>query len=482
MNLPLVAIIGRVNVGKSTLFNRLTEQRKALVSTVPGTTRDLNFGVCSWQGKKFQVVDTGGIFETKINKRLTTNNKLLKKEDLPYQIESRARKIIDEADLLLFVVDARDGILSKDRLIAQLVKKTKKPYLLVANKTDNQELFMKAQEFKQLGLGEVQQIAAVSGKGVGDMIDVVIKALKHKSIKTKKQKDQEPARRSDNWSLASGGGKLRSLSVSIIGKPNVGKSSLLNKILGEDRVIVSPIPHTTREPQDTYLEFEGQPIKLIDTAGIRRKSKVHAESLEAAGINMSIGTLKRSDIALFVLDTSESLASQDAQLANLIIESGVSVIVVANKYDQFKADQDTTKELTNYIHRVFPFFTWAPIIFTSAKSGHNCQKILSLVMEVKRAREQKIPAKELSGFFDYLKKKMPPPRQPKKAGSYKKARALIKKLIQKDINPPVFAILVANEINVPEPYLRYLENSIRNRFKFIGTPLKIVVERTVKLA
>ncbi|MDD5290207.1 MAG: ribosome biogenesis GTPase Der [Patescibacteria group bacterium] len=477
MNLPLVAIIGRVNVGKSTLFNRLTEQRKALVSTVPGTTRDLNFGVCSWQKKKFRVVDTGGIFETKINKKLTTANKQLKKEDLSYQIESRARKIIDQADLLLFVVDARDGILSKDRLIAQLIKKIKKPCLLVANKTDNQELFSKAQEFRQLGIGEVHQIAAVSGKGVGDMADRVLKLL---TPFRGGRKQTLPKGSKNSTTLPKG--SLKSLNVSIIGKPNVGKSSLLNKILGEDRVIVSPIPHTTREPQDTFLEFEGQPIKLIDTAGIRRKSKVYAESLEAAGINMSIGTLKRSDIALFVLDTSENLASQDAQLANLIIESGVSVIIVANKYDQFKADKDTTKELTNYIHRVFPFMTWAPIIFTSAKSGHNCQKILSLVMAVKRAREQKIPAKELSGFFDYLKKKMPPPRQPKKAGSYKKARALIKKFIQKDVNPPVFAIIVGNEINVPEPYLRYLENSIRNRFKFIGTPLKIVVERTVKLA
>jgi GTPase len=470
MNLPLIAIIGRVNVGKSTLFNRLTEQRKALVSTVPGTTRDLNFGVCAWQGKKFQVVDTGGIFETKINKKPTTKEKQQKKENLPYQIETRARKIIGAADLILFLVDARDGILSKDRLIAQLVKQTGKPILLVVNKTDNQELFQKASEFEKLGLGEPIAIAAVSGKGVGDMVDRVIKIMK------KKKNKKELA----GYNL--GEAKANQLHVSIIGKPNVGKSSLLNKILGEDRVIVSPLPHTTREPQDTFLEFVGQPIRLIDTAGIRKKSKVHAGSLEAAGINMSIGTLKRSDIALFVLDSSENLASQDAQLANLLIESGVSVIFVANKYDQFETDKDTTKELTNYIHRVFPFLTYAPIIFTYALSGHNCHKILPLVMEVKHAREQKIPAKELSEFFDYLKKKMPPPRQQKKAGSPKKARAHIKKLIQKDVNPPVFAILVGNEINVPEHYLRYLENSIRNRFKYIGTPLKIVVERDVKLA
>jgi GTP-binding protein len=469
MQLPLVAIIGRVNVGKSTLFNRLTEQRKALVSTIPGTTRDLNFGVCAWQGKKFQVVDTGGIFEIKINKKPTAKEKQHKKEDLPYQIESRARKIVGAADLLLFVVDARDGILSKDRLIAQLIKQTGKPILVVVNKTDNQELFQKAPEFEKLGLGEPLAIAAVSGKGVGDMVDRVIKLMK-------KKKGKKPI----GYNL--GEVKSNQLNVSIIGKPNVGKSSLLNKILGEDRVIVSPLPHTTREPQDTFLEYEEQSIRLIDTAGIRKKSKVHAGSLEAAGINMSIGTLKRSDIALFVLDSSENLAAQDAQLANLIIESGVSVIFVANKYDQFETDIDTTKELTNYFHRFFPFLTWAPIIFVSAKSGRNCQKILPLVMEVKRAREQKIPAKELSEFFTYLKKKMPPPRQPKKAGSWKKARALIKKFIQKDVNPPIFAIIVGNEINVPEPYLRYLENSIRNRFKYIGTPLKIVVERTVKLA
>jgi GTP-binding protein len=493
MNLPLVAIIGRVNVGKSTLFNRLTEERKALVSTIPGTTRDLNFGVCQWQRKKFRVVDTGGIFEIKL-KTQSTKHKNGEEKNIATQVETRARKIIDQADLILFVVDTIDGILNKDRLIAQLLKNSSKPVLLVANKTDNQTLFLKAQEFKKLGLGEVQPIAAVSGKGIGDLLDTILKKIKKSCHSDRKPTSEalsvevEESLRSSkkenlrNPSTLLGMTNKKYLNVSIIGKPNVGKSSLLNKILGEDHVIVSPIPHTTREPQDTYLEYEGQPIKLIDTAGIRRKNKVHAGSLEAAGINMSIATLKKSDIALFVLDSAEPLTAQDAQLANLIVESGVSVILVGNKYDLFEANKDTTKELTNYFQRFFPFLTWAPIIFVSAKSGRNCQKILSLVMAVAQARSQKIPAKELSEFFDYLKKKMPPPRQQKKPGSEKKARAQIKKLIQKDFHPPVFAILVANEINVPEPYLRYLENNLRDRFKFLGTPLKIVVEREVKLA
>ncbi len=507
MNLPLIAIIGRVNVGKSTLFNRLTEKRKALVSTIPGTTRDLNFGLCQWERKKFQVVDTGGLFEIKIKKgrdapwRVSTDEKTI-----GYQIERKAREIIEQADLILFLVDAKEGILKNDRLIAEFLKRkfgslARQKIILVANKIDRTKSIALT-EFMKLGLGEANGIAAASGVGVGDLLDQILKSLK--LLKNSCHSDRSPIRRpvggeggveeslilskkekrrDSSTSLGMTNKKSgKHLNVSIIGKPNVGKSSLLNQILGEDRVIVSPVPHTTREPQDSFLEFEDQPIRLIDTAGIRRKSKVHAESLEAAGINMSIAALKKSDIALFVLDVSENLADQDAQLARLIVDASVSVIIVANKYDLFETDQDTTKELTAYIHRVFPFLTWAPIIFVSAKSGRNCQKILSLVMEVKKAREQKIPAKELSSFFNYLTKKMPPPRQQKKAGSYKKARAFIKKLIQKDFNPPVFAIDVGNEIQVPESYLRYLENNLRNRFKFLGTPLKIVVERMVKLA
>ena len=335
---------------------------------------------------------------------------------------------------------------------------SKKPFILTANKIDSKSS-SSFENFEKLGLGKSINIAATSGIGVGDLLDITVKKLKLRKLKKIESNKKNPVR------------------VSIIGKPNVGKSLLLNKILGEERVIVSDVPHTTREPQDIILSYKKTKIELIDTAGIRRKSKVKPKSLESAGISMSVKALKKSDIALFVLDISEPLSAQDAQLAGLIIDSGVSVIFVANKYDLLEIDKNTTKELTLYIQKYFPFLTWAPIIFTSALSGKNSHKILQLILDIKKIRDKEIDEQELNEFVKYLMKKMPPPRQPKKKGSPKKIRAFISKARQKDTNPPVFEINVTNVAKIPESYLRYLENNLRKKFKFNSTPIKIVVER-----
>jgi len=450
--LPRVVIVGRVNVGKSTLFNKLIEQQKALISDIAGTTRDLNFGICHWGKFSFEVVDTGGIFETKVEVKEKTS------EDIVKQTELKARQILSSADLILFLVDTKSGITTKDRQIAGFLKKNKTPKFIVSNKADTPALWLESLEFKKLGLGDPIPISATSGKGVGDLLDIIIKTIKKpagKKIDTKKEDI---------------------IRVSIVGKPNVGKSSLLNKIIGEERVIVSPVPHTTREPQDTFLSYKDNSIQLIDTAGIRRKNKVESNSLESSGIQMSIKTLKQSDIALFTIDISQNLASQDAQLAGLITQSGVSVIFIANKYDLVDdKDTSTTKELTSYIYKYFPFLVHAPIIFTSAKSGRNTQKILDLILETKANRQQKIDKNKLNEFVRYLMKKMPPPRQPKKAGSPKKNRAFISKLKQIDANRPIFEIYVVNMANIPESYLRYLENNLRKRFNFSGTPITLRV-------
>jgi len=478
--LPLVAIIGRVNVGKSTLFNKFIEEHKALISKVPGTTRDLNFGVCEWQGRKFEVVDTGGIFESKLKTQLTEH----KEKSIEKQVETKAREILDRADLILFLVDSKTGILKHDRLISQFIKKLKKPRVLVANKIDKTKSVTPG-EFEKLGLGEPVGIAAASGVGIGDLLDIVLKKLKFKGKKARKIEVEKNITH-----------------VSIVGRPNVGKSSLLNSILGEEKVIVSPVPHTTREPQDTVLEYKNNTIELVDTAGIRRKSKVKAKTLESAGIAMSIKALKKSDIALFVLDISESLTAQDAQLAGLIVSSGVSLIFVANKYDLLSKKQknkktkkqdnneennkNLTKELTDYIYGYFPFLTWAPIIYTSADTGRNVQKVLPLVLEIKSAREKKIDKEELNDFIKYLMKKMPPPKQAKRAvrtlipSRHKKSRAFISKTVQVDAPRPIFEINVTNIAKIPESYLRYLENNIRKRFGFDGTPIKLRVIRDRK--
>lgn len=469
-NFPTIAIIGRVNVGKSTLFNKLIEQRKALVSEIPGTTRDLNFGIAEWQGKKFEVIDTGGIFEVKAKKAKTKILEAIQNDSIAYQVEKKARQIIDRADLILMVVDAYSGPTTKDRLIAQFIKQTKKPVLLVVNKTDKNK--SNAHDFTKLGLGQPQAIAAISGVGLGDLLDKIVKNFKT----FKKEKKAEGVIKKNSFKNA--------IKISIIGKPNVGKSSLLNQILGEERVIVSPTPHTTREPQNTFLQFEDQEIELIDTAGIRKKSKVlksrkAVPTLESQGIGMSVATLKKSDIALFVLDVSENFTAQDAELAQLIVESGVSVIFVANKYDALEKDEENIKILNSYVHNFFPFIDFAPLIATSAKSGRNCQKILSLILEVYAERIKIIPEKELKEFTDYLLKKMPPPRQTKIFGG-KKRRAFITTIRQKKTDRPIFLVDTLNKIKIPETYLRYLENNIRSRYKFLGTPIKIVVERNVK--
>lgn len=466
-NLPLIAIIGRVNVGKSTLFNKLLEQHKALVSKIPGTTRDLNFGICEWQGKKIQIVDTGGIFETKIKKSKKYKNIKAQQEfeeSIDFQIEKKAREILEKANLLLFLVDTKDGIMNDDRLIAQLIKKNKKPFIFIANKCDSQVLLNKIDEFKKLGLGDAVPVSATTGKGVGDLLDKITEFLPPLG-ELKREEDLSKD----------------SMKISIIGKPNVGKSSLLNKIIGEERVIVSATPHTTREPQDTELEYKNHYITLIDTAGIRRKNLIRKASLEKSGIEMSIKALKKSDLALFVLDVSENLTAQDAQLAGLIIKSGVSLIFVANKYDLIaEKEMNTTQQLTKSIYQYFPFLTWAPIIFTSAKSGKNCHKILNLILEIHKARTKKINKEKLNELIKNLFKKMPPPRQQRKPGAQKKSRAFISKAIQKDTSPPVFEISVTNIVKIPESYLNYLKNNIRQKFGFSGTPIKIVVSRMKK--
>ncbi len=473
-NFPTLAIIGRVNVGKSTLFNKLIEQRKALVSEIPGTTRDLNFGIAEWQHKKFNVIDTGGIFEIKSKKAKGKILEEIQNDSIEYQVEKKAREIIDKADLVLMMVDAHSGLTTKDRLIAQFIKQTKKSVLVVVNKTDKNKF--NAHEFKKLGLGEAQSIAAISGVGIGDLLDKIIKTLKHFNILTSKHKN----------TIIQENKNIKPIKISIIGKPNVGKSSLLNQILGEEKVIVSSTPHTTREPQNTLLEFEGRPIELIDTAGIRKKSKVlksrkAVPTLESQGINMSVAMLKKSHVALFVLDVSENFTAQDAELAQLIVDSGVSVIFVANKYDTLEKDEENIKILNSYIHNFFPFIDFAPIIATSAKSGRNCQKILSLILEVYKERIKIIPDTEVKEFMDYLMKKMPPPKQTKIFGG-RKRRAFITKIYQKKTDRPIFIIDTNNKIKIPETYLRYLENNLRNRYKFTGTPIKIAIERNVKMA
>ena len=471
-----VAIIGRINVGKSTLFNKLSEKRSAMVSNIPGTTRDLKYAEISWQGTTFELIDTGGF----LTEQKTPLKNLTKKEqkkvkhqamgDIDKQVEQQARKALKKSEIILLIVDAQEGINPQDRQIADYLRKEKdKQVILVINKCDNPKIRQQVAEFYKLGLGEPVLVSAVNGSGTGDLLDIIINKLKDKKTISENQLPSAEIR------------------VSILGKPNVGKSSLLNILTGEEKAIVSPIPHTTREPNDTLIEYSHRQILLIDTAGIRRKAKVVKKSLESLGVSLSIKALRRSDISLLLLDISQPISNQDLQLGKLIVDSGVGVLLVANKYDLIKTkklnnlateqqNKDLAKKYTEYIYKQFPHLSWASVVFVSAKTGWNTQKILKLILEVDTNNKIKIPESALSRFLKSIIKKQPPPRKRIGFGSKTKIkRSFITNFKQIEIKPPLFECTIGTKEKLPESYRQYVLNGLRAKFGFKGVPIKLVV-------
>jgi len=471
-----ITIIGRANVGKSTLFNRLSEKRSAMVSNTPGTTRDLKYNKISWTNHVFELIDTGGFLanqKTPLKDLTRKEEKQNKKEssgDINKQVETHAREALIKSNIIVFVVDAQEGLNPQDKQIAEYLRKIKdKKIILTVNKCDNPKLREQTAEFYKLGLGEPILISGLNGSGTGDLLDQIVKLLdKEKNI-------------SDNQLLTA------EISVSILGKPNVGKSSLLNTLIGYDKAIVSATAHTTREPNDEIITFEKHKIKLIDTAGIRRKAKVDQSSLEKLGIKMSISSLKKSDIALLILDLNEPISHQDLQLGKLIIESHTGVIIVANKYDlviqnlqKNKIDEtksDLIKEFKQNIYSSFPHLKFAPIIFISAKTGLNTKKILKLILDTNKENQIRISDNALSKFLKTLIKKQPPPRKKIGFGSKTKIkRSYITNFKQIDINPPLFECTIGSKEKLPEEYRRYLINNLRDKFGFKGVPINLKVK------
>ncbi len=470
-----VSIIGRANVGKSTLFNRLSEKRSAMVSNTPGTTRDLKYNNITWTNHNFKLIDTGGFLANQKNplKELTKKeNKKNKKEmlgDINKQVEVYARKALDESNIIIFVVDVQEGLNPQDKQIAEYLRKIKnKKIILVINKCDNPKLREQGAEFYKLGLGEPILLSGLNGSGTGDLLDQIVLLLDKTDKKKTVIKNPE-------------------INVAILGKPNVGKSSLLNNLIGYNKAIVSNIAHTTREPNDEIINFEKHQIKLVDTAGIRRKAKVNQNSLERLGIKMSISSLKKSDIALLVLDLSESISHQDLQLGKLIVESHSGVIIIANKYDivtkvienegNLEDKQNLTKELTQNIYHSFPHLKFAPIIFVSAKTGLNTKKILKLILEVNTENQITISDNALSKFLKTLIKKQPPPRKKIGYGSRTKIkRSYITNFKQVATNPPLFECTIGSKEKLPEEYRKYILNNIRSKFGFKGVPINLRVK------
>ena len=441
----LVAIVGRPNVGKSTLFNRLIGERRSIVGDEPGITRDRIYGQVEWAGAKFSLIDTGGIVPD---------------DDavIPANIFKQAGMAIDEARVLIWVVDARTGITQLDEELAALLRATGKPVLVAANKTDSARLESESTEFYQFGFEEVFPISAEQGIGVGELLDSVIELLK--SGDQSQQTDETEAK--------------RELRLAIVGRPNVGKSSLLNRILGEDRVIVSPVAGTTRDAIDTVLETPERKFRLIDTAGIRRKGKTD-EMAEKLSVIMARKSLERADVAIVLVDAVEGVTASDATIAGYAVDAGCSIILAVNKWDIVKdKETNTASEFERELRDKMKFLEWAPVITISALTGQRVEKILPLVQRADEARARRIPTAQLNDFFE---RAIAQPRggtapSPARGGM---SRLKVQYLTQASVRPPTFVVFTSGgKPGLHFSYERYVLNRLREEFDFFAAPLRIV--------
>lgn len=456
--LSTVVIVGRTNVGKSFLFNRLTESGKALVSEIEHTTRDYNTGKVNWRTKTFTLIDTGGVNIDNLKKSIQSllpgkKVKSLDQVDLiEKEIIEQTKLALAKADLILMVCDGKAGLNPEDKELALVLKKLGKPVFLIVNKIDRLKLHYQVNEFFKLGLGKPFAVSAANGSGTGDMLDELIKKIKGQKGRPKKEEETKPVR------------------IAIIGKPNVGKSSLINKVLGEKRVIVSPMPQTTREPQDTAISYQNKKIILIDTAGLKKQAKI-APGLDSLASRRTLGVLKRASIILFVTDASQPISKQDAALAGLMKDAGAGIVLVANKWDLIPGKTDKSDNLVrSYYQRAFPFLSFAPIIFTSALTGRNVDKILDLALAVNREREKEVSEEDLKTVLKtVIKRQYPAPAEGEK-------QPHLLSLKQTKTNPPEFTLLLGPKQSLHFSYIRLVENQIRQNLDFLGVPVAIRVD------
>jgi len=440
--LPRVAIVGRANVGKSTLWNKLTETSRALVSIIPNTTRDRNYAPCFWRGKTIELVDTGGMDSGTAN-------------DIEIGIRKQAEFAIHEADVVLFMVDIKAGVIGQDKELAASVRKINPHIILVANKSDRGDNLGQdiLKELWHLGLGEPVFVSSANGRGLGDLLDLIYNKLDKLKVKPAEiQADKE-------------------LNIVIMGRPNVGKSSLTNAILGEERSIVSPIPHTTREPLDTHLIWKGHLITLVDTAGIRKRARI-SERLELDALNRNRAALSRADVAVLVIDATDDPRKQDKRLAGLLKDARKGLIIVVNKWDLIKnKTTSTANSFIQSVHDALPFLTWAPIIFTSAIKGQRVKEILNTALEIQDEQKRLIQENALDKLIKHLIAKQSP-----RAVSGTKA-PYIKSVVQIATEPPTFLMTTLGKTAVHSAWLRFFENQLRKKFGFSGTPIIIKIEQ-----
>jgi GTP-binding protein len=436
--LPTVVILGRPNVGKSTLFNRLTGSRRSIVGDEPGITRDRIYGAGEWRGREFRVVDTGGIIPDE-------------KELIPANILRQARTALDEACLILLVVDARAGITPLDEELAALARSMRKPVFVAANKVDSPRLEADAMEFERWGMDEVFPLSAEHGTGVAELLDAALEII--------------PAREAR-------GEERKEICLAVVGRPNVGKSSLVNRLIGEERVIVSPIPGTTRDAVDTEIAHDGALFRLIDTAGIRRKGKTELMA-EKISVIMARRNLERADVAVLLIDAVEGPTALDANIAGYAHEAGASLILAVNKWDAIEKDTWTIQKYEQRLRDMMKFVDYAPIVFISAKTGQRVTRVLELARQAWEERNKRITTSELNRFFE---ENLQQPR----ASTPSRYPLRVMYVTQSAVSPPTFLLFTSSrspKAKLHFSYERYVENRLREEFGFFATPIWIKQRR-----
>jgi len=449
---PVVALVGRPNVGKSTLFNRLAEERLAVVDSVPGTTRDRLITEAEWTGTTFDIIDTGGIDPSQAGPGRGQQPLSIGSAEFIKQIRAQAEVAIEEADAVLFIVDVDDGVTPADLEVAQILRRHQRevdgklipPVLLVVNKCDNEERRTLAVQFYELGLGDPQIISALHGMGIGDLLDALVATFPTRGEETEDE----------------------SVKIAIVGKPNVGKSSLLNRLLGEERAIVSPIPGTTRDAIDTFIEYEGLPVTLIDTAGIRKRGSIEP-GVEKYSVLRSLHAIERADVVLLVIDAESDISAQDTHIAGFILDAWKSAVVVVNKWDAVEKDSYTMDTFTAQVRQQLNFMDYVPVLFISAKTGQRVDKVLPLALRVQEERLVRLATSQINRILQDAQSRHAAP-------SHAGRQLKVYYGTQVRSEPPTF-LLYCNDPRLAHfTYQRYLENCIRESYSFLGTPVRIV--------
>ena len=431
---PIVAVVGRPNVGKSTLFNALAGERISIVKDTPGITRDRIYADTSWLDMPFTLIDTGGIEPDS-------------KDIILSQMREQAQIAIDTADVILFITDVKQGLVDADAKVADMLRRSRKPVVLVVNKVDSHQKYMAdVYEFYNLGIGEPHPISAVNKQGLGDMLDEVVSHFD----KTELEEEEDDRTK-----------------IAIVGKPNVGKSSIINRLAGEMRVIVSDIAGTTRDAIDTEIRHNGKEYIFIDTAGLRRKNKIK-EELEKYMIVRAVSAIERADIAMLVIDAVEGVTEQDAKIAGIAHERGKAVIIAVNKWDAIEKDNKTVKEFTSRVREVLSFMPYAEITFISAVTGQRLMKLYDIIDVVNENHSMRVATGVLNEIMAEAVALQQPP-------SDKGKRLRLYYITQVSVKPPTFVIFVNDKDLMHFSYTRYIENQIREAFGFRGTPLKFII-------